>query len=441
VTVAIVGLAVLTIQPTAGMVFLLVVAQELNPDGGGFASQWPHLALGHEVYFTRIGGFPLIELAALVAAAAAGLRARSIGRPGRLLMVAIVGAILAGLAFHQGLSLRSALGAPVRPVVLLTCGLVLASTTAGQRGGWPRVGSFAIAGLFVELGMGVISLANGQAPEALSIYYDSALPAAAGAILIAVCFTTPIRGRVAAAAVAAGAVVLLSGRRGVWAGAVFALCIILVARRDRAGALMKTAVAALALVAIVWIASPDTLVSAGHRSQEAWVAVSGGASDASTSGHVDDLHYGWMWARAGDFWGYGFSHRPMFGLAVQGNTQLYVHNEYLLVWLRFGIPGLILSIGTMVAALWVSARRFRSSETHVLAGAAFVWLAAFACMTAPFLSTTSRWPVLFGIALGAALTSPTGGSDGLPPPTAVRHGQPIHGVHYERLGAHARHRS
>lgn len=405
----VVGGLMLLRQPTASIVLLLIVAQELASGTGQYADNYPLLALGHQLYFINVARLPAIELVAVIAAGLA--LARSPKMEGAVkkvaIAVAIVGLLLFMLAWGSGMGLASSLGSPIKPAVLALAGVVLAATVSGQRGGWSRVAAFACVGFYVEAMIGVYALATGRAPNATTVFYDSALPALAGAVLIALFLAGKRLGltrlRVWFYGAAPVLIVVLSGRRNVWAAMAAIVLLAIMLRSQRLPTVLRGVVIIVVLGGVASLTSPGVLTSVVHHGEQAWATLSGTGAEAATTAHITDLRLGLMYARSGPFWGYGYTHSSLPGLAVEGH--LYVHNEYLLAWLRFGIPGLFLSACTALLALNVTFRKLQSNDLHAFSGAVFVWMAPVCCMTAPFLSTTARWPLIFGLAIGAALSA------------------------------------
>jgi O-antigen ligase len=84
----------------------------------------------------------------------------------------------------------------------------------------------------------------------------------------------------------------------------------------------------------------------------------------------------------------------------------YAHNSYLWVWLRYGLVGLVLYIAFLVSTAVTLIRRSAPVES-VIVGGSILGL-AFALATASFLTTTVRWPLIFGLFVGIALQARRG---------------------------------
>ncbi len=123
---------------------------------------------------------------------------------------------------------------------------------------------------------------------------------------------------------------------------------------------------------------------------------------ASTGGHISDLRIGWEEVRT-NFWTGAGPLAPQLTGAAAGNAErIYVHNELLQDWLRYGPAAPLLVVLFFIVAGLVALSRLRDPESDVVtrAAAAFCLIAPPCLMTAPFLSETSRWPLVTGIAAG-----------------------------------------
>ncbi|MET8082933.1 hypothetical protein [Micromonospora sp. NPDC005237] len=123
---------------------------------------------------------------------------------------------------------------------------------------------------------------------------------------------------------------------------------------------------------------------------------------ASTSGHLSDLRLGWNYVRANLWTGVGPLAPQLPGLAANNSERVYVHNELLQDWLRYGPLAPLLVILFLAAAALAALKAIRDpgSDVVVRSAAAFCLIAPLCLMTAPFLSETSRWPLVLGIAAG-----------------------------------------
>ena len=94
--------------------------------------------------------------------------------------------------------------------------------------------------------------------------------------------------------------------------------------------------------------------------------------------------------------------------------MLYVHNDFLQIWLLLGLPGLVMFVMLFAALCWRGVRTLtRGGPVSALdaACAAFAIVCVVPMMTAPFVSTAARWPVLIGVVAAVLRTNATDASD------------------------------
>jgi O-antigen ligase len=177
------------------------------------------------------------------------------------------------------------------------------------------------------------------------------------------------------------------------------LGITVVQNRTRLALRVLSAVA-IALVGLAFFA-PTVMGEIGHQLSAVWGATQGSAADASVQGHLSDISIGWDAVKASPITGLG-PNGHLAGLVVQGGGPLYVHNEVLESWLRFGLLGAILVVAVQVVLLvqGLIAIRRGAIDFTVRWAALLLVMAPVAMLTAPFLTTTQRWPAILGFAAG-----------------------------------------
>lgn len=191
--------------------------------------------------------------------------------------------------------------------------------------------------------------------------------------------------------------IVFSLRRGAIGGLLLAAVVTVLARRDLRRQLVVIVFVPAALALAGAIAMPGV---GGRRVQVVvrYFNVTTGDNSYHYRAHevsnvLQNIHSHWLWGIGPSaswhlYNTYGDTYLPP-------NTQ-YAHNEFLAMWLRYGLIGFALAISFFVVvavALW---RRWAL-------GAGIAIGIAFACLTASFLTTTSRWPLLVGLLLGAGL--------------------------------------
>jgi O-antigen ligase len=90
------------------------------------------------------------------------------------------------------------------------------------------------------------------------------------------------------------------------------------------------------------------------------------------------------------------------GLVAEGTGPLYIHNQVLESWLRFGLLGAVLIIAIQLVLLVQGLVTLRRPGIDFAArwAATLVIMAPVSLLTAPFLTTTQRWPAIIGFAAG-----------------------------------------
>jgi O-antigen ligase len=394
VGLALVAIAAIVRWPAVTIVSVLIICQELDPAGGfGAPGSSGLLFLGHQLYFQTLARFSLLTLLVLLAFGRVVIAARP-RRPRRIaaLLVLGLGAYYTALLWAHGTSLTSAINQDARYAILFGACFAVGAYAAGS-GEWARHALPVLQWLLTGMALiGMYLAATGQGQGALGenvIFYDSAMGAMAGAAVLAAALTPPSERdwRLWWLAAAGVIVVVLAARRNVYAAMAVALLLSLtvIGHRGRLalriGSMLVIAVVCLAVVA------PTVLSGVGHQLGAIWGATQGSAADASVKGHLSDVSLGWAAVKRSPVTGVGPTGQ-LPGLIVEGNGPLYIHNQVLESWLRFGLLGAILVIAIQVV--------------FVVQGllALLLIMAPVAMLTAPFLTNTQRWPAILGFAAG-----------------------------------------
>jgi O-antigen ligase len=413
-TVAVAGVALVVVGalmrwPALTLVALLIVCQELDPGLADPGTSTGGLGyLGYQVYFKTFGRFSLLTLLVLVALGRVLIADRP-ARPRRtaLVFVLALGAYYTALIWAGGASITSAINQDARFAVLFgacfAVGVAAANSEAWARNAVP-VFQWVLSAMVV-LGLYLFATGAGQGPAGTSvIFYDAATGAIAGAAMLAAVLTPSEQRtwRLWWIAAAGLIVVVLAARRDVWAAIVVALLLSLMFAHDRMRLILRllaaTAVVVLALAAFV----PSALNGIGHQLSAIWGATQGTAADASVQGHLSDLSIGWSAIKASPLSGVGPTGH-VAGLVAEGTGPLYIHNQVFESWLRFGLIGAVLIVAVQVVILvqgLIALRRPRIDFTTRWAATLLI-MAPVSLLTAPFLTTTQRWPAILGFAAGA----------------------------------------
>jgi O-antigen ligase len=394
--------------PALTVVSLLIVCQELDPSlafAGPGASGL--LYLGHQVYFETEARFSLLTLALLLPTAAVLARRRP-ARPrlAGLLVVLALGAYYAARVWAGGASVTSAINQDSRFAILFGLCFLIGAGTA-RSGDWVRyavpVVRWVLSAMAL-LGIYLLTTGQGQAANGSNvIFYDSAMGAIAGAVVLAAVLTPASQRdwRLWWLAGAATVIVVLSARRNVWAAMAVALVVGLMFARDRMRLVLRLLGAGAIVLVAVAIFLPAVMSGIGHQLSAIWGATQGTAADASTQGHLSDISVGWRAVEASPINGVG-PNGHVLGLVVEGTGPLYIHNEILESWLRFGIAGalLVVAVQLVLAVQAVQALRLPSLDFISRWACLLLLTAPVAMLTAPFLTTTQRWPAILGLAAG-----------------------------------------
>ncbi len=393
-------------RPVAVPLFLLVVCQEVSP-GSGFSGL---ATLGSQLYYTgRVPPvLPLMALAVVVVFAGRGVRAGRLTAPGTVAAGTIAALIVLSVfaALYTGKSLFTAVNQDARPFLLLLLGFALGYGLRAAPGEPAASRAAVTGGLGVLVAAGALAVVSGWSADArvsrYFLFYDSALATVTAAILLALAtYRWNRRWLPMFVAVAAAVITVTSFRRNAWVAAA-AVLVVVVAVSPTRKLIVRRSLVGLAAGGLAVLVVPGLRSSLGARLLAAVTTVAGTGSEVSTENHLHDISAGWAYVR-GDMWtGIGPEAGQLPGLSATNSTRVYVHNEWLLDWLRFGILGAVLITVLAVVLVVMGIRTVRRAPADPLARvcAMLVLLTPICLVTAPFLSTTGRWPPLVGIAVG-----------------------------------------
>lgn len=387
---------------TASMV---LIEEELVSGGHSTDVVSPLVSVGSNLYYSTALGFRVIVLLAVVAtvftALRGGLRRWKPSPP--FLLSGLLAAWTAALALLQGRALQSSLSA-ASPWILLACGCLLgASFRSSRRAMGVLPLAFGIA-LTCKAIVGAIVYGLGQAiPDPTGhtavVYYDSTLSFLAGAALVAGVLSK-LSGYTRYLMVIGAATVLLLGmRRNVILAMGAAVAIIAITSRMR-GRVWKVIASGAVLIVVLAIVLPGVVPLVGDSLSRGIATLLGTDSDSSTTGHLRDLAVGWSVVQQSPLWGLGVFPSAQAGLVVADSTNLYIHDEYLQTWARFGFGGLVLLIAFLGATFTVALRTLRQPDRDFGEYFFAVYFLAlpFALIFFPHLSSEPRFALLSGIA-------------------------------------------
>ena len=408
IAIALVGLVALLRWPSLSLIALLILCQELDPTtgfaGGGSSSL---LFLGHQIYYKTFSRVSLLTIVAVVAVLRIALtdpprRSRKIG----LAMVLALGGYEIAQLWIDGTALKSAINQDCRFAVLFGLCFVVGAW-ARESHEWRTHALTVLRWLFT--GMALIGLylaasGKGQSQGGVNIiFYDSAMAAIAGAVFVAIMLAPPeVRTpKVWWLGGAALLIVLLSSRRNVWAAMIVALLVGLGFARNRARLVGRGLSVLLVLFVIAELFLPSVTHELGKQLSAIWAATQGNAADASTKGHLSDISIGLHAVSRSPITGVG-PFRQIPGLVNETAQLLYIHNQILESWLRFGLPGALLTVGAQLVLVVLALAFLRRSAADIAASwaAYLLIIAPISMLTAPFFTTTQRWPAMLGFAAG-----------------------------------------
>ncbi len=405
------AVALLVAQPEIVLLAAAVGLEEQTVSGDSLATGPPLLDATQTFYTGALGGLRICTVIALFAVAVVVLRQRT-GRFDRIGLALSFGLAAWGavLAAAQGNTPYTALTSATSWLVL-GLAIMLGSALAKEPRRLALAGVVLLVVLTGKVLLGaLITLTGGAAVDVGSgltvVYYDSAATAIAVAAVLTALFAK--MGRTSRFVLLAIGLLLAgeSLRRSVLLGGVLAAVLaVLAIRRVRIAG--RALVVAGTVLAALLVLSPSFADTIGSYVSSGVETVRGDAQETSTQGHLSDLSVGLDLAQTSPLTGVGVRSTQVSGLAAQNSTRLYVHDEWLQSWLLLGLPGLI-GVTLIVLLMIVRALRYlRSAAGHLeplKTGAAFLLLATPLSLIAfPQLSTTFRWPLLVGFALGVLL--------------------------------------
>jgi O-antigen ligase len=182
---------------------------------------------------------------------------------------------------------------------------------------------------------------------------------------------------------------------------VVALLVGLLVARDRARLVLRGLGVVAAILVVLAVFAPSVLGEIGKQLSTVWGATQGSAADNSTQGHLSDVSVGLKAVLAHPISGLGAgAHLP--GLVVEAPGSLYIHNQILESWLRFGIVGaaLVIAVQATLIRQGVALLRRHADDLSVSWAAVLLIMAPVAMLTAPFFTANQRWPAVLGLAGG-----------------------------------------
>jgi hypothetical protein len=403
--IGVLGLLFLLVFP-AQTVFALLLGIEEEVVAGGHSSEAvsPLVRVGSEFFSASALGLRLPLLVVLVGTVCVLFRYRRSMPLTPLLLLSALVLWSASLATSQGYDFKGAIGAAT-PWILVLCGYVFGSFVSSTDRLRTQIVWIAAGLIFVKAVVGVVVFVRGEAipdPTGLAsvVYYDSTLSYVAMTFLVAWMYSTA-RQRPATILMASSAIVILVAmRRNVVAATGWALVAVTLLK----GKWKQTARLAAGLIAIVGAASillPGPLANIAAGFERSFSTLLTGEGDSSTTGHVNDIEVGINVIMQSPIWGLGVYPEPQAGLVVGNSGNLYIHNELLQTWARFGLGGVIILVLLLGLGIFYAIRVVVKNPSDLLGAASAVFFLAcpIPLMFFPHLSTLVRFAFFTGLFL------------------------------------------
>jgi O-antigen ligase len=413
------GFAGVAVAPaaTVGSV-LFLIEEETSPGGHPETVAGPLVLLGTSLYHVTIFGFRAVILLLIAAAAMAVFRLGSGFVDKQVLAIGLgLTSWTVVLALSQGYPLSGSVTAAT-PWICLTCGMVLGTYTKAlrSRSDWLLRGLLVV--LAVKAFIGLLSYVRGQTLNDPGgtfkiVYYDSLTSYLAMALGLACLMSYPRKSIRIFAATSAALIILLSMRRNVLAATTWALAIVPLLTRSVA-LYIRVALTALLLLVLAYAAFPESVTLFSSGALRAASAVTGRGQDTSATGHFNDIHEGLRLVLKSPIDGLGVYARATPPLVVTRSNNLYIHNDLLQTWARFGLPAALLWVTLLYKGLRYAVRILRSgfSTVHpLILCAAIYWIALpIPLMFFADLSSLIRWAFFSGLFIGLASPSKATGT-------------------------------
>ncbi|TLH59052.1 O-antigen ligase family protein [Mycolicibacterium neoaurum] len=386
--------------PLSVTVALLFLAQETV-----LSRQWL-MTLGNDIYYAEILSVPVVLIIALSAWAVAVFRESVDGETVQDLAstVRVAVALLCiafGIASMQavvsGMSVLNTARQIAYPVIA-----VLVMMEVARRRFAVEAHALMRVGATCTIALAALGLITAAETGDSFVFYDSATAFIAVAVICVIFVSDKLQLLHVLVLVCAVAIIALSNRRSIVVGLLIALIIFAISKRGRVVRSRIVLGSTLAIGVLSVVAGPALAITL-QRLNVGLDTIRGLDADVSTREHVSDLSIGLEHALRYPG-GFGAEAAQLGGLAAVRSQQIYVHNEFLQLWLKHGI---LVSGLVAVAIALLTTLAFRSSQRPISCdpghwalarGVTAAWPALFfALMTAPFISTTARWPALIGI--------------------------------------------
>jgi O-antigen ligase len=399
-----IGLVVLVLAPEMTLLAVVtLIEEELTAGGHTAASVASPIRAGASFYQGTFAGFRLIVVVAVLAAVVAAMRRRPrLSRPPIAVLVALA-AWSCALALQQGAGFKHAVTGAT-PWVLLLSGYVIGACLREHHSLRVAATRLLATVLAIKAAIAVSVWASG-ATQSIGgvriVYYDSLTPYLGGAALLAAATSRDKRSIRVALAVTGAFILVTSLRRNVVL-ALIASVLVLGSRRTSRRLVVRAVIACGITAALVSAVAPSLGRDAVGSIEAGFETTAGGGNDSSTIGHLNDLSVGRAIVASSPISGVGVYAQSQSGLVVSDSGNLYIHDEYLQTWARYGLPGILGLLGILALFFRHAWRTFARPPDSVLVALGAITLLALpvSLVFFPQLSSLTRFDVVVGILAG-----------------------------------------
>jgi O-antigen ligase len=400
----------------------LILLFEQYPAGSIFPTELPIAStLGSNMYDVHKYGVPattVLAILALIGCAVRLLKNPSLSKYSpivlSLLLAISLGYAAIGLISTINTSLLNSLFAVLRNAAMwLTIASGLAISMVYVRSFTLRAGTLFVYAIVIGRAMiNIYTWVSGQAvtydgiPGVVS--YGPVLPLLGSATLLSIILLEArITWRLAFGAGCGFILILGAGRVTFIVSTVILIVILAILFRE--GWMFRRVAWCLAAgpVAFVgWqlIVGPDAALRVFSAIGELF-GLSSGAGGTSADLHYSDIAIGLRLALQHPVLGVGPESAQPAELANFGAEGLYIHNEFLQQWLRYGILGIfvIYLLMVFIVSIGLVGVSYRQSFSMVKISSLVLLSLPIALFTAPFLSTEQRIPLIVGACIGIVI--------------------------------------
>lgn len=404
------------------LAFVVIVDQYSS--GSSLVADLPGIVtVGSSIYGTHKNGIPVILFAAIIASAGAGYKLTTSTRdrlylPGSLIQSSPFMVALAGIFTFAGVNVlwsveqsllsvvTSSLGASAS-WILVVAGYLIAYEIASRPGGGQKLMVALEATVILKAAAAILSwitTGGGEVDGQVGVvFFGPGTPILGIAFLGAWAAGRARPGPQGLLVLAAAALCVIASFRITFILAAVAAMLLAAGTSPNSGNFGRIRSTLLAVAAFLVVLSPVPAIGNAVARFTSLDVLLGKQSATPTSAdlHNQDIEHGLALAIQNPILGIGpYAEQPA-QFVNHASPTIYVHNEYLQQWLRFGALGLAICVALIVIAFAIGVRALRRTSISPVSAAAstLVSIAWLPLLSAPFMSTTQRFPMIFGAAL------------------------------------------